>query len=157
MTEINDVYIRARYGKHLPQENVDRLRTAMQGYGDNHWWELKDPIQVAMYQIFEDTLMVDFLLFHMGLKKLVGRPVFTHEMGLNVEGLREEARLGINRYKRGIGTSDEYKEEAVRRSIKVFEDYCRKTGKNFLKVDLTAVLDRDKDEIDHSGEDGWLN
>jgi len=34
MTEINDAYIRARYGKELPQANVDRLRTAMQSYGE---------------------------------------------------------------------------------------------------------------------------
>ena len=157
MTEINDAYIRARYGKELPQANVDRLRTAMQSYGENHWWESDDPTQVAMYQIFEDILMTDFSKFHEGLEKIVGRPVYTHEMGMNVEGLRKEARLGIERLKKGIGTSDEYKETAVRRSIEMLEDYCRKTGKQFLKVDLTEASDRDENGIDQSGYDGWMN
>lgn len=156
MTQITDVYVRARYGKDLSQANVARLRTAMEQYGDNRWWESKEPVQVAMYQIFEDILMVDFSTFHEGLEKLVGRPVFTHEMGLNVDGLRKEARLGIERIKKGIGTSDEYKQEAVRRSIQMLEDYCKRTGKQFLKVDLTEAQERDGNGIDRSGEDGWL-
>ena len=100
--------------------------------------------------------MVDFGKFHEGLEKLVGRPVFTHEMGLNYEGLKEEARLGIKRLKNGIGTSDGYKETAVRKSIKMLEDYCRRTGKKMLKVDLDDKPERDENGIDRSGEDGWL-
>ena len=129
----------------------------MQAYGDNHWWESDDPTQVAMYQIFEDILMTDFSKFHEGLETIVGRPVYTHEMGMNVEGLRKEARLGIERLKKGIGTSDEYKETAVRKSIEMLEDYCQRTGKQFLKVDLTEASDRDENGIDQSGYDGWMN
>ena len=110
-----------------------------------------------MYQIFEDILMIDFSKFHEGLETIVGRPDYTHEIGINVEGLGKEARLGIERLKKGIGTSDEYKKTAVRRSIEMLEDYCRKTGKQFLKVDLTEASDRDENGIDQSGYDGWMN
>lgn len=136
MDKINDTYIRERFGKDLPSKNVDNLRRAMQKYGQNYWWESDDPVQIAMYQIFEEILMVDPDKFHEGLERLLGRPVFTHEMGLNLEGLREEAGLGIKRLKKGIGTSDEYKQTAVRKSIEMLEDYCKKTGKAFLKLDL---------------------
>lgn len=154
--KIDAEYIRARY-PNIPRRNIDGLKAAMQKYGDNYWWESEDPIQLAMYQIFEDILMVDFGKFHEGLEKLVGRPVFTHEMGLNPEGLKEEARLGIQRIKKRIGTSEEYKQEAVMRSIKMLEDYCKKTGKKLFKLDAAQhSSERDENGIDHSGEDGWL-
>lgn len=156
MSMINDDYIRARFGKDLPQEQIDSAKTAMQQYGDNHWWESEDPVQVAMYQIFEKVLLVNFSIFHEGLEKLVGRPIFTHEFALNAEGLKEEARFGIERLKKGIGVSEEYKETALRKSIEMLVDYCKKTGKKLFKVDLTKELDKDENEIDHSGEDGWL-
>ena len=157
MSKINDAYIRARFGKDLPKKNVDNLRTAMQKYGENYWWDSKDSVQVAMYQIFENFLMVDFSLFHEGLEKLVGRPVWTHELGLNVEGIRDEARLGIKRLKTRIGISDEQKQEAIKRSIQMLEDYCQKNGKKLFKVDLSEKSDRDENGIDRSGEDGYLN
>ncbi|MEM1577992.1 MAG: hypothetical protein QXM27_03220 [Candidatus Pacearchaeota archaeon] len=143
MREINESYIRARYGK-LSKENIDRLITAMKRYGNNHWWESTDLATIAYYQLFEDVLLVDFSLFHEGLEKLLGRPVYTHELALNIEGLREEAKLAIKRYEKGIGTSDEYKEEAVRRSIKMLEDYCKRTGKKFLKINVHKPLDIDE-------------
>lgn len=158
MTDIHDSYIRERFGVDLAQENVDNLRGAMQEYGENHWWESDDPIEVAMYQIFEDFLMVDFSKFHEGIEKLVGRPVFTREFGMNVDALREEARLGIERLKQGIGTSDEYKATAVRKSIQMLEDYCRINGKQFLKLDLPEQPEeREENEIDNSGYDGWMS
>lgn len=156
MAEINEDYIRERFGEDLLPENVVALKGAMEKYGDNHWWESKDPIEIAMYQIFEDILMAEFSKFHEGLEKLLGRPVFTHELGLDIRGLREEAKLGIKRLKRGIGTSDEYKETAVRRSIEMLEDYCRRTGKQFLKVDMDEGSERDENGIDQTGYDGWL-
>lgn len=158
MNEINDTYIRKRFGKELPQENVDSLKNAMLPYENNYWWESEDPVQIAMYQIFENILMVDFDKFHEGLEIIVGRPVFTHELGFNVEGIRKEVRLGIERLKRGIVTSDEYKETAVRKSIEMLEDYCRRTGKKFLKADLTEERpDRNESGIDRSGYDGFLS
>ncbi len=132
--DVYDAYISASSRNKLSKEDVDRVRTAMQQYGDDRWWESKDPVQVAMYQVFEDILLVDFSTYHEGLEKFLGRPVAVHEIPLNIKGLREEARLRIERYKKGIGTSDECKETAVQRSIEMLEDYCRRTGKGLLEV-----------------------
>ncbi|MFA5173551.1 MAG: hypothetical protein WC438_00030 [Candidatus Pacearchaeota archaeon] len=165
MDKVNDKYIRAKFGKDLSQENIDNIRNAMLKYGENYWWESKNPVEIAMYQVFEEILMTDFSLFHKGLEKLVGRPVWTHELGLNIEGIREEARLGINRLKTGMGVSYEQRDEAIIRSIKMLEDYCNKTGKKFLKLELKSPekqklpeeSERDDNGIDQSGYDGWLN
>lgn len=158
MSKVNDIYIRERFGSDLPQENIDSLKKAMQKYGENYWWESDDPVQIAMYQIFEDILMSDFGKFHEGIEKIVGRSVFTHEFGLNIDGIREEVCLGIERLKKGIGTSDEYRETAVRKSIEMLEDYCRKTGKKLLKLELSEKKsERDENGTDISGYDGWLN
>ena len=97
--EINDAYIRERYGADLAQEYVNALRIAMQKYGNNRWWESKDPVEIAKYQVFEDVLMTNFSTFHEGLEKLIGREVYTHEFGLNVKGIRQEARKAIAKMK----------------------------------------------------------
>ena len=130
--EISEAYIKERFGAELPSENVDALRAAMQKY-DTRWWESSDPGEVAEYQLFEDILMTNFGLFHEGIEKLVGRPVFTHEFGLNVEGLRQEACEAIARRLNGLGleTSEDYKQEATLRSLKILQDYCKATGKYF--------------------------
>lgn len=108
-----------------------------------------------MYQIFEPILLVDFSFFHEGLEKLVDRSVWTHEFVLNYDGLCEEVRLGLNRLKTGIGISDEQHEEDIKRSIQMLGDYCEKTGKKFLKVELPNEKS-DENGIDNSGYDGWL-
>ena len=155
--EINDKYIIERFGKNLPQKNINSLKSAMLKYGDNYQWESNNPAQVAMYQIFEDVLMVDFSKFHEGLEKIIGRLVFSHELGLNVEGIRKEVCLGIKRLKKGIGTSEEYKETAVRKSIQMFEDYCKRNKKQLLKFDLSELQKDNKNNLDNSDYDGWLN
>jgi len=161
MVKINDAYVRKHVGREiwsqLSQETRETIKITMEKYRDNRWWESEDPLQIAMYQIFEDILIVDFDKYHQGLEKLVGRPVFTHEFGISREALREEARMGIRRLKKGIGTSDEYKQTAVRKSIEMLEEFCRRTGKGFLATNV----DEDKPErnsagIDTSGYDGWL-
>lgn len=154
--EINDKYIKERFG-YLPQKNVDNLKKSMLKYKDNHWWESNDLVKIATYQIFEDTLIVDFDKFHEGLEKLIGRPIYTHELGLNVEGIREEVKLAIERLKEGIGVSREHVETKTIESIKMLEDYCKKTGKKLIKFNIPKEKpDKDKNEIDNSGYDGWL-
>ena len=95
-------------------------------------------------------------MYHKGLETLVGRPVLNHEFGLNAEGLRREARLGIERLRKRIGTSEEFKETAVRKSIEMLGDYCRSNGKQFLNVDLMETSDGNEDGVDRSGSDGWM-
>ncbi len=133
--EINDNYIRERFGADLAQKNVDALKGAMQKYGNNRWWESKDPVEVARYQVFEDVLMTDFSTFHKSVEKLVGRPVYTHEFGLNVEGVRQEAREAIARIDGKTGNLDD-KVAAEREisGIKTLTDYAAKTGKPVICV-----------------------
>jgi len=133
--EINDAYIRERFGADLAPENVDALKGAMQKYGSNHWWESKDPVEVARYQVFEDILMTDFSTFHEGVEKLVGRPVYTHEFGLNVEGVRTEAREAIARMEGKQGSlDDKVAAERELNGIKTLTDYAAKTEKPVIGV-----------------------
>jgi hypothetical protein len=95
---INDEYIRQRYSRELPRENIDNLKRAMAKYSGNRWWESEDPVTIARYQIFERIFMSStFSIFHEGLEKLLGRAVYTHEIGLNIEGIRAEASEAIAR------------------------------------------------------------
>ena len=126
-------YIQKRFGD-LPEKNVRAIERTIQKYGDNHWWESSDPVEIAMYQIFEPTLLVKFEIFHEGVEKLLDRPVWTHEFGLNYQELQKEAILGVARLKMGIeGISDEEKAQKIRKSISMLEDYCRKNNKPLLK------------------------
>jgi hypothetical protein len=82
----------------LPQANKEAALAAMEKYGDNRWWLSKDPVEIAKYQLFEDTLLVDFTVLHRGVNGLLGRLVLTPEFGsLNMEGLRKEAKEAIRR------------------------------------------------------------
>ena len=57
---------------------------------DNEWWNSEDPMEVAMGQLNEPTLIMDFRKFHEAIEKALGRPVYTHEFGINADGLKEE-------------------------------------------------------------------
>ena len=46
--------------------------------------------QIAEFQMEQDLLCVPFGVFHEAIEKTLGRPVFTHEFGLNREGLMKE-------------------------------------------------------------------
>lgn len=41
-------------------------------------------------QLFQERLCMDFSRFHKAIEKVLGRPVFTHEFGVNYEGIVEE-------------------------------------------------------------------
>ena len=55
-----------------------------------NFWEKMTPREIATFQMFEDRLCMPFSVFHKAIEKTLGRPVFTHEFGLNAEGLRKE-------------------------------------------------------------------
>ena len=44
----------------------------------------------AEFQIFQDRLCMPFSVFHEAVEKTLKRPVFTHEFGLNRDGLKKE-------------------------------------------------------------------
>jgi hypothetical protein len=57
---------------------------------ETKWWEGKTARQIVTFQLFEERLCMPFDLFHKSVEEALGRPVFTHEFGLNHEGLQKE-------------------------------------------------------------------
>jgi hypothetical protein len=54
------------------------------------WWKNRTPREIVSFQLFEPKLCMDFGDFQLALEKALGRPVFTHELGLNYEGIKKE-------------------------------------------------------------------
>lgn len=54
------------------------------------FWEEMTPVQIARFQMFEPKMCVPFSVFHEALEKALGRPVWTHELALNHDGLKRE-------------------------------------------------------------------
>lgn len=57
---------------------------------ETRWWEHVGHFEQAAFQLFEPKLCMPFSLFHEAVEKTLGRGVFTHEFGANVDGLRKE-------------------------------------------------------------------
>lgn len=57
---------------------------------ESKFWEQMTLRQRAEFQLFERRLCMPFDVFHEAVEKTLGRPVFTHEFGLNLEGLKAE-------------------------------------------------------------------
>jgi hypothetical protein len=122
--------------KKLSKEQRANIESVIKKYGDNKWWQSNDLIEIAKYQLFEKVLMVDFSKFHEGVEILLGRPVLTHEFGLNIEGLREEAKIAISKLgnDESLETSQEYKKEMVSKSIEQLKDFCIKEKKDMIII-----------------------
>lgn len=58
-------------------------------HSDDKWKELTDQ-ELAYFQLYQDFLCVPFNEFHKSVEAALGRPVFTHEFGLNRQGLKDE-------------------------------------------------------------------
>lgn len=63
---------------------------------NSNWWAGKPPREIAMFQFFTDELCMPFGEFHKALEETLGRPVWTHELGLNWVGLAKEL-IGENK------------------------------------------------------------
>ena len=50
--------------------------------------------QKAEFQLTQDKLCMPFQVFHEAIEATLGRPVYTHEFGLNYEGLGRELFQG---------------------------------------------------------------
>lgn len=59
-------------------------------FSENKLYENMTYRQIAEFQIEQDRLCIPFDIFHEAIEKTLGRPVFTHEFGLNIEGLKKE-------------------------------------------------------------------
>ncbi len=54
------------------------------------WWKSCTHKQIASFQLFTQELACPFDVFHEAVEKSLGRPVFTHEFGMNYDGLCKE-------------------------------------------------------------------
>lgn len=54
------------------------------------WWKTKTHREIAEFQMLTDELCCPFGVFHEALEKAIGRPVFTHELALNPDGIAGE-------------------------------------------------------------------
>lgn len=54
------------------------------------WWEHCTDRQIAEFQMEQDRLCMPFDKFHAAIETTLGRPVYTHEFGLDRDGLRRE-------------------------------------------------------------------
>ena len=71
-----------------PKNSIGREQ-AIQLY-ETEWWTGKSYREIAFCQLFTAELMCPFDVFHDAVEKSLGRPVFTHEFGLNYDSLCEE-------------------------------------------------------------------
>lgn len=70
--------------------------------GESEVWKTWTLQQRAVFQMVQECLCMPFGDFHEAVEKTLGRPVYTHEFGLNREGLQKEL-AGIQ----GAPTMDE--------------------------------------------------
>jgi hypothetical protein len=56
----------------------------------SNWWIGKGAKEIVSFQLFEDRLCMPFDKFHEAIQDALGRSVWTHEFGLNREGLQKE-------------------------------------------------------------------
>lgn len=61
---------------------------------ESRFWEPMSYYDRAMFQLWEDKLCMPIGVFHEAIEKALGRSVWTHEFGLNREGLKQEL-LGL--------------------------------------------------------------
>lgn len=57
---------------------------------DSGWWKDRPARELAMFQMFTQELSMPFEVFHKALEETLGRPVWTHELGLNADGIQKE-------------------------------------------------------------------
>lgn len=57
---------------------------------ESKWWLGKTSREIAGFQLHVNELCCPFDVFHEAIEKSLGRPVWTHEFGLNYEGIVRE-------------------------------------------------------------------
>jgi hypothetical protein len=117
-------------GSAIPEETKIIIENTLNKYGENKWWLSTDLKTIGYYQLFEDVLVVDFSKFHEGIEKLLGRPIWTHEFGLNLNKVREDAQLAWDGY---IKLQSEI-ESDVTIGINTIIDYCEENNKPLIGI-----------------------
>lgn len=71
--------------------NEEITREEAIALAESGWWLSATPHQIAAFQLRVKKLCLPtFSLFHKALEEALGRPVWTHEIGLNWDGLVAE-------------------------------------------------------------------
>lgn len=75
---------------------MDRQLTTEEAiaFGGAKSWEPMSLAERARFQIVQDKLCMPFSVFHEAVEKTLGRPVWTHEFGLNRDGIKAELLNG---------------------------------------------------------------
>jgi hypothetical protein len=68
-----------------------RMLKIMFKYGENKWWLLKDKETIAYYQLKENTLLVDYEVFHKGVELLFKRPIPRYELLSNLTSFKNDS------------------------------------------------------------------
>lgn len=64
---------------------------------ETKWWASRNYHSIAAFQLSQNRLCCPFDIFHEAVEKALCRPVFTHEFGLNRDGLIKELAGNIPR------------------------------------------------------------
>lgn len=99
-------------------ETINTCLTTMQECGDNRWWTSDDKRVIGYHQLLNPILLVPFDKFHESVEFLLGRPVWTHEFGLNWEGLKAEAERAFS----GTQDTEDEKAESIKKSFEQLAD-----------------------------------
>jgi hypothetical protein len=59
-------------------------------FSETKAWEVMDDSQKVGFQLFQERLCIPFDVFHEAITNVLGRPVYTHEFGLDYDGLVSE-------------------------------------------------------------------
>lgn len=65
-------------------------REAAIALAETKWWLHKEPREIARIGLLTQELCLPFGVLHENVEKALGRPVFTHEFGLNYDGIVQE-------------------------------------------------------------------
>lgn len=57
---------------------------------ETKWWEQSTKERIAEFQLFTAELCCPFGIFHEALEHCLKRPVFTHEIAMNFDGIVAE-------------------------------------------------------------------
>ena len=57
---------------------------------ETKWWIDRSSYEIAYFTMLVEELCLPFDVFHQAITDALGRPVYTHEFGLNWDGLWEE-------------------------------------------------------------------
>jgi len=59
-------------------------------FAESGAWQKMTDAEISAFQIEQECLCMPFHRFQQAMEQTLGRPVFTHEFGLNLEGLKAE-------------------------------------------------------------------